>query len=125
MRKLVVRSKALVLFATVVGVLGGSTLLSAAHAPATSVTIVNNSSREIRHIYLAPQDQNNWGADQLGSSVIAAGGGSVTLNDVACSGANVRVITEDQEGCFLSQIVACQEATTWTITNEAIPDCGN
>ena len=125
MRKLVVSTKALVLFATVVGVLVGSTLLSAAHAPATSVTIVNNSSREIRHVYLSPPDQNNWGPDQLGSSVIAAGGGSVTLSDVACSGANVRVITEDHEGCFLSQIVACSEATTWTITNEAIPDCGN
>lgn len=125
MRKLVVSTKALVLFAACVGVLGGSTLLSAAHAPATSVTIVNNSSREIRRVYLSPPDQNNWGPDQLGSSVIAAGGGSVTLSDVACSGAGVRVITEDHEGCFLSRVVACSEATTWTITNEAIPDCGN
>ena len=124
MRKSNPLSTSLLVLGVFVGFLVCAPLLSRAHSPATSVTIVNNSSREIRHVYLSPPDQNNWGPDQLGSSVIAAGGGSVTLSDVACSGAGVKVITEDHEGCFLSQIVACSEATTWTITSEAIPDCG-
>jgi len=98
-------------------------LLSRAHAPATSVTIVNNSSREIRHVYLSPPDQNNWGPDQLGSSVIAAGGGSVTIN-ANCSG-SVKVIAEDHEGCFFYTTASCEDDSTWTITNDTVPDCGN
>lgn len=107
----------------VIGIMVCAPLLSRAYAPATSITIVNNSSREIRHVYLSPADQNNWGDDQLGSSVIAAGGGSVTLN-VACDAASIKVITEDHQGCFLYKIVACSQATTWTITDDATPDCG-
>ena len=108
-----------------IGLIVYAPMLTRAYAPATSITIVNNSSREIRHVYFSPVDQNNWGPDQLGNSVITAEGGSVTINDVACDAASIKVITEDHEGCFLSQIVACSQATTWTITNEATPDCGN
>lgn len=122
MRKLVNRTKALLGFAVVVGVLGGSTLLSAAHAPSTAITIVNNSNREIRSVYLSP-DQTNWGKDELGSSVIAAGGGSVTIN--ANCGGSVKVIAEDHEGCFFYTVVSCDGDSTWTIANDAVPDCGN
>lgn len=125
MRKSNPLSTCLVMLGALLGVLICAPILSRAHAPSTSVTIVNNSSREIRHVYLSAPEQNNWGSDQLGSSVIAAGGGSLTLSDVACSGSGVKVITEDHEGCFLSRIVACSEATTWTITDDATPDCGS
>lgn len=122
MRKLVNRTKALVIFAAVVGVIGISTLLSSAQPPTAAITIVNNSSREIRSVYLAP-DQINWGPDQLGSSVIAAGGGSVTIN-ANCNG-SVKVIAEDHEGCFFYTVVSCEGDSTWTIANDAVPDCGN
>ena len=110
----------------IIGMMVCAPLLSKAHAPltSTSITIVNNSNREIRHVYLSPPDQNNWGDDQLGSSVIAAGGGSVTLSNVACNASTIKVICEDNEGCFLYNTVACSQATTWTITNEAARDCG-
>ena len=101
-------------------------LLSNAHvSPSTSVTIVNNSGREIRHVYFSPPDQNNWGSDQLGSSVISANGGSVTLGNVSCGGATIKVIAEDQEGCFSYQVVSCSESASWTITNDTARDCGN
>ena len=100
-------------------------MLSNAHVPSASITIVNNSSREIRHIYFSPPDQNNWGSDQLGSSVISANGGSVTLGDVSCGGASIKVIAEDQDGCFSYQVVSCSQGTTWTITNATERDCGN
>lgn len=101
-------------------------LLSNAHvSPTTSVTIQNNSNREIRHVYFSPPDQNNWGSDQLGSSVISANGGSVTLSNVSCGGASIKVIAEDSEGCFSYQVVSCSESASWTITNETTRDCGN
>ena len=99
--------------------------LSRAYAPTTAITIVNNSGREIRHLYLSPPDQNNWGSDQLGSSVIAANGGSFTINNVSCGGSSIKVIAEDQEGCFSYQVVSCSENSSWTITNTTARDCGN
>lgn len=115
----------LVVLGIFVGMMVCGPLLSSAHAPATTaITIVNNSSREIRHVFLSAPDQNNWGPDQLGSSVISANGGSVTIN-ASCNGSSVKVIAEDQEGCFVYQVVSCSESASWTITNDATRDCGN
>jgi hypothetical protein len=118
-------SVSLVVLAIFVGIMVCAPLLSSAYVPSMSITIVNNSSREIRHVYLSPPDQNNWGSDQLVNSVIPANGGSFTISNVSCSGSGIKVITEDQNGCFLYQVVTCSDSATWTITNDATPDCGN
>jgi hypothetical protein len=117
-------STSLVLLAVFVGVMVCGPLLSKAHAPATAITIVNNSSREIRHVFLSPPDQNNWGPDQLGSSAIAPNGGSATIS-ASCGGPSIKVIAEDHEGCFSYQVVTCSDSVTWTITNSTSRDCGN
>ena len=114
----------LVVLGIFVGMMVCGPLLSQAHAPSAAVTIVNNSSQEIRHVYLSPPDQNNWGSDQLGSSVIAANGGSATINP-SCGGSSIKVIAEDHEGCFIYKVVSCAENVTWTITNEDSRDCGD
>lgn len=119
---LLAKPKAMIVFVGIVCIFGGSSLFSSAHAPSTSITIVNNSNREIRAVYLSP-DQTHWGPDQLGSSVIAAGGGSVTITS-DCSG-STQVIAEDHEGCFFYTVVSCNGNSTWTISNAASPDCGN
>lgn len=93
-------------------------------AQSNSITVVNNSQRSIHHIYLSPVDRNEWGPDQLGGSVVDSGG-SYTLNDVSCSGSGIRVISEDQNGCFLNYVASCAGNSVWTITNDATPDCGN
>jgi hypothetical protein len=97
--------------------------LSSARSLTTSITIVNSSSWEIRHVYLSPTDRDNWGPNQLGDSVIPPAG-TFTLSDVACNQADIKVITEDQNGCFLYQVVACGGAAVRTITNTETPDCG-
>ncbi|HEX8494103.1 MAG TPA: hypothetical protein VF658_14750 [Pyrinomonadaceae bacterium] len=106
----------------VVGALISLPMLSSASAPLASLTIVNNSSWQIDNIYLSPVDQDNWGADQLEGSVLSPGA-SHTLN-LSCDQGTIKVITEDSNGCFLSQVVSCAGGT-WTITNDASPDCGN
>lgn len=107
------------------GMMAFGPLLSKAHAPTTAITIVNNSSREIRHVYLSAPDQNNWGSDQLVNSVISPNGGSFTISDANCASGNIKVIAEDLEGCFMYQVVACSGSVTWTITNDTSRDCGN
>jgi hypothetical protein len=82
---------------------------------------VNNSSWEIRHVYLQPSDQDLWSLDQLNGSAIAPGG-SYTLG-AACDGQTTKVITEDKDGCFLNSTVSCGSNSTWTITNSLSPDC--
>lgn len=106
------------------GVLAYVPLLSSAQTAATRITIANNSSLAIRHVYLSSADHDNWGADQL-NGTIPPGGGSFTLDNISCAGNGVKVITEDQNGCFLYRVVACDDNATWTITNDAVPDCGN
>lgn len=118
------KSTPLLVLGVFVGVMAFGPLLSRAYAPTTAITIVNNSNREIRHVYLSPPDQNSWGSDQLGSSVISANGGSVTIN-ASCDGPSIKVIAEDHQGCFFYQVVSCSENATWTISNSASPDCGN
>jgi len=108
-----------------VGLMVCSPLLSKAHAPTSAITIVNNSSHEIRHVFLSAPDQNNWSGDQLGSSAIPGNGGSATISNVSCNGPSIKVIAEDEEGCFIYQVVTCSDSVTWTITNDASRDCGN
>jgi hypothetical protein len=124
MRTHLAKSKRLPIVMIIFSVFACLPLLLNAHTAATSVTIANNSSRAIRHVYLSAATGDNWGADQL-SSAIPAGGGSFTLSDLSCSGTGVKVIAEDQNGCFLYQVVACNQSMTWTVTDDAVPDCGN
>lgn len=124
MRTQLAKLKGLPIVMILFGMLACVPLLSSAHTAATRITIANNSSLAIRHVYLSATNQDNWGTDQL-TGAIPPGGGSFTLDNVSCSGAGVKVIAEDQNGCFLYQVVSCNENVTWTITNDAVPDCGN
>jgi len=90
----------------------------------TSVNIVNNSNKEIRNVYLSHVNVDDWGANQLGNSTIPPGQ-SFSLNNVACDQQQVKVISEDQDGCFLSTIVNCGDSATWTITDGTPRNCGN
>src|SRR5690349_15855339 len=114
----------LVALAIGVGIMVYGPALSSARVASTSITVTNNSGREIRHLYLSAPDQNNWGSDQLSGSVISPSGGSVTIS-ASCDGGTIKVIAEDSEGCFSYQVVSCTEGASWTITNETARDCGN
>ena len=113
-----------VILLVVVCALVAMPLLTSAHPFAAGITVTNNSSRVIRFIYLSPVEQDNWGPDQLNNASLS-NGQSVTLNNVSCSGAEIRVIGEDTDGCFLSFVVSCAGNAQWTITNETPADCGS
>src|SRR5258706_15271597 len=90
---------------------------------ATSLSIVNNSTRDIRNVYLSHVDADDWSANQLGSATIS-GGQSFNLNVSPCDGQQMKVIGEDQDGCFVSTVVNCGDNATWTLTNDTARDCG-
>lgn len=98
--------------------------LSSARTPmATSVNVVNNSNREIRSVYLSHVNADDWTGNQLSNGAVIAPGQSYNLSNVACDQQQVKVIAEDQDGCFLSTVVNCGDSPTWTISNDTARDC--
>jgi len=96
----------------------------ASRALSCDITITNNSTLEIRHVYLAHPDQSDWSKDQLNASSISPGG-STTLSNISWDQPNIKVIAEDQNGCFFYQTVPSDANSNWTIANSAVPDCGS
>jgi hypothetical protein len=101
-------------------------ILSSARTPATatSVNIVNNSSREIRNVYLSHVNVDDWSGNQLSNDATIPAGASYNLSDVACDQQQLKVIAEDGDGCFLSTVISCGDSATWTVTNDTARDCG-
>jgi hypothetical protein len=97
--------------------------LSAARTLSGSIKIVNNSSREIRNVYLSHTNIDDWGEDKLGDAVIAPGQ-SYTISNVTWDQSQMKVVGEDQDGCFLSTVLASDGNVSWTITNDTPADCG-
>jgi hypothetical protein len=116
-------SRRLIIVCIALSALAALPLISSARSVnSTSINIVNNSSRQIRNVYLSHVDVDDWGANQLSSAI--APGQSVTISNISCDSQQIKVIGEDQDGCFLSAVVACGTSSTWTITNDTAADCG-
>jgi hypothetical protein len=98
--------------------------ISNARTATTSVNIVNNSNKEIRNVYLSHVGVDDWGANQLGDTTILPSQ-SFTLSNLACDAQQIKVIAEDSDGCFLSEVVTCGSSSTWTITSDTARDCGS
>ena len=98
-------------------------LLSRARTTSTSVNVVNNSSGEIRSLYSSHVNSDDWSASLLGNGSISSGA-SYQVSDVSCDAQQVKLIAEDQDGCFTSTVITCGQSSTWTITNDSTKDCG-
>jgi hypothetical protein len=105
----------------VIGMLVATTPLSRAGAPTLAITVVNNSNQAIHRLYLAPANTDNWGPDQLGQSPISPGA-SRTLN-VSWDQSTVKLVGEDQDGCFVTATIEATSGATWTIASNADRDC--
>lgn len=94
--------------------------------PMMTIAVTNNSSRDIYHLYLSPVDHDQWGPDLVTEGTILRPNHTFNINDVNCGGNEIRVIAEDQQGCFVYGIVGCGQASSgWTITDATPVDCGN
>ncbi|MGH9904425.1 MAG: hypothetical protein ACRD8U_02445 [Pyrinomonadaceae bacterium] len=91
-------------------------------AASLTITVVNNSGWEIRHLYLSPANNDNWGADQLNNSSI--GPGATRVLNVSWDQPTVKLVAEDQDGCFMSTTVEATGSPTWTINSNAPRNCG-
>ena len=99
------------------------TASSLASAPTLTITVNNNSSREIRHFYLSPANNDSWGPDQLDNSPI--GSGITRQLNVSWEQPTVKLVAEDQDGCFLQTTVEASGNPEWTIDNNTSRNCGD
>ena len=116
------RPRSLIIICVALIAVAALPLLSLARTLSTSVNIVNNSGREIRNVFSSHVDADDWSADLLQSSIAA--GQSATVSNIACDGQQVKVIAEDQDGCFLTTVISCGQSASWTVTNDTARDCG-
>jgi len=119
-----IRNRTLIIICLGLVVLVSLPWVSLASVTSTSVNVVNNSGKGIVNVYTSHVNSDDWSADILGEGTIAPGQSS-TLNNLTCDQQQIRVIAEDQDGCFLYMVVSCGNSATWTITNDSARDCGN
>jgi hypothetical protein len=91
-------------------------------APDLTISVVNNSQKEIRHLFLASAGSDNWGDDQLSEPLAA--GSSRNLN-ASWNESTVKVVAEDEDGCFLTSTLEAAGNPNWTITSSTARNCGN
>jgi len=117
------RLRRLLIAAVAVGAVGSASALTSAHSASTSISIANHSHRTVRNVYLSHVDADDWGNDQLpdGSSIAPNQSQSIT---VSWDQQQVKVIAEDDGGCFLTAVVSATANATWTITDDTPADCG-
>lgn len=97
---------------------------AASRSTTINISVKNSSHRAVAHLYVAVAgDPNNWGPDQL-NGVTVPSGASFDLSNIDCGGSGVRVIAEDENGCFVYDNASCEASQTWEITDAATPDCG-
>jgi hypothetical protein len=90
---------------------------------ASSIKVHNKSKWEIHHMYLSPtSEKDEWGPDQLGEAVIKTGG-TFTLTDIVCNKYDIKIVDEDGDECVVSAVALCDDAATWTITDERLLKC--
>jgi hypothetical protein len=82
-------SRLIILCAALFALTAFSSARTATTSVSTSVNIVNNSNKEIRNVYLSHVDRDDWGGNQLGSSIISPGQ-SFTLANRLRSSARIR-----------------------------------
>ena len=87
-----------------------------------TIKIINKSRWDIHHMYLSPNDVEEWGPDQLGEAVLESGG-SFTLTDIDCDVWDIRVVDEDGDECEIRDVALCDESAIWKITDDELLAC--
>ena len=86
------------------------------------VSIRNDSLWAIQELYLSSTDEEEWGPDQLGETVLNTGD-SFRLTGVPCDSYDVRVVDEDGDECVLSDVGLCAGEDVWVVTDEDLLGC--
>jgi hypothetical protein len=87
-----------------------------------TVTVVNESEWRLDHLYLSSVDDNEWGPDQLGASVIGKNE-SFKITDIPCDAYDVKLVDEDGDECIIESVDLCGSKETWKVTSKDLLAC--
>ncbi|NVB81107.1 MAG: hypothetical protein HOV81_22110 [Kofleriaceae bacterium] len=88
----------------------------------SSLTIENASSYTLVEINLSPVDRVSWGADLLGSDVLAPGD-VFHASGIDCNTYDIRVVDEDNDECILDAVDLCLDNAVWSIDDAELASC--
>lgn len=93
-----------------------------AGAQTAVVTLVNDTSWDIHHLYLSPVTDEEWGEDQLGEHILESGG-SFDLYKIPCDDYDVMLVDEDGDECIVEDIEICEMDEEWLLDDETLLAC--
>lgn len=100
---------------------GGSGTTAVASSD-SNITFRNSSNWTIMRLYMSAVEQNTWGPDQLGTSVIRTGG-SFTLTSIPCGNYDLKIVDEDNDECILRNVNICAENSGVDIDSNDLLAC--
>jgi hypothetical protein len=89
----------------------------------SSLTIDNDSSYTLIEINLSPTTSVSWGADLLGSDVLAPGE-VFEASGIDCNTYDIRVVDDTNDECILDSVDLCLDNAVWRIDDAELAICG-
>lgn len=86
-----------------------------------SLKLNNRSKFDIYHLQVSSTEEDEWGPDQLGDTVLEAGT-SFTLTNIKPGEYDIRVIDEDGDKCVLNNVKIFEDSH-WDITTARLLQC--
>lgn len=107
-------------FLVVVLLAGGLAVSAKAWANRVTVSIANESSFEIYHVYMSSSGVNVWGPDLLGATILRPG---YSLPVTAVPGRyDLKLVDEDGDSCEVPTL-SVYDNTSWRITDPWLLAC--
>lgn len=86
-----------------------------------ALTLQNDSSYDIYHLFMSTTETDQWGPDQLGDHILEVDT-DFTINQIPPGEYDLKFVDEDGDECVLVDIQVFQDET-WSITDDALLDC--
>lgn len=96
-------------------------LLSAQMASALSLTLQNQTGKELHELYFAPAGEEDWGPDQLGDEVVE-NNGSFALTNIPKGKYDVLFVDEEGSKCGVRD-VDFTGSETFAMTKSLMKGC--
>ena len=87
-----------------------------------SVGILNESKAPLVHLYLSPQSENTWGADQLEENATLNVGESLLLKQVPRGTYDVKIVDSENTTCIIP-MVDIRGNREVTLTRDMLTSC--
>ena len=87
-----------------------------------SITVDNDSSYAVHHIFLTPAHEVHWGPDQLGHDVLDPHE-TITLAGLDCEQYDLKLVDHEGDECTVEDIDLCLEDAHWHLTDSQLSAC--